>query len=38
MVIGGMIAITVLGLAVNAGLPLVEDALMPGTRGRGERT
>jgi ABC-type Mn2+/Zn2+ transport system permease subunit len=34
----GMIAITVLGLAVNAGLVLVEDASMPGTRGRGERT
>jgi len=38
MVTAGTIAITVLGLAVNDGLLLVEEALTPGTRERGERT
>jgi hypothetical protein len=38
MVTGGTIAITVVGLAVNDGLLLVEEALTLGTRERRERT
>jgi osmoprotectant transport system permease protein len=38
MIIAGMIAITVLGLAVNGGLLLLESALAPGRRGRGKPT
>jgi hypothetical protein len=31
-------AVTMLGLVVNDGLLLVEEAVTSGTRGRGERT
>jgi ABC-type proline/glycine betaine transport system permease subunit len=36
MVIAGTIMITLLGLAVNGGLLLAEEAMTPGKRRRGE--